>query len=364
MSNLLFEPLQLGAIRIPNRIIMAPLTRGRADDRVPNQMMVEYYAARASTGLIISEATAISEEGYGWAGSPAIYAEYHVSAWKRVVDAVHEADGRIFLQLWHTGRVSHPDFLDQQQPVGPSAVRASGEAFTPSGKKPYVTPRPLETAEVGRVVGDYATAAERAKTAGFDGVEIHAANGYLIDQFLRDGSNRRNDQYGGSIENRCRFALEVVEAICDVFEAGRVGIRLSPTGAFNDMHDSDPVALSIYLAESLNRYGIAYVHTVEPIEEDHAFANAGAPRVTPHLRKGFKGALITNGGYTAETAEEAIREGRADAIAFGQPIIANPDFVARVQRGAELNEPDPSTFYTPGPKGYLDYPTLTEMEKR
>ena len=358
----LFEPLDVGALELPTRIVMAPMTRGRsggADGRTPVPLMAEYYAQRAAAGLIVSEATAIGPMGYGWLHSPGIYADAHVDGWRRVTDAVHDAGGRMLLQLWHQGRTSHPDFLDGRQPVGPSAVAADGKAHTAKGAKPYVTPHALTVDEIAATVRDYADAAGRARDAGFDGVEVHGANGYLIDQFLRDGSNRRDDRYGGSVDNRCRFLLEVVEAVCDAWEPGRVGVRLSPTGTYNGMSDSDPKTLFTHAAVELGRRNVAYVHTVEPIDDDHPFANGDVPRVTPAIRDAYAGRLIGNGGYTGDSAAKAIREGRVDAVAFGTTFLANPDLPARLQAGADLNPPDPDTFYTHEPQGYTDYPTLT-----
>lgn len=356
-TETLFQPLQVGAIELPHRIVMAPLTRARATNRVPNTMMAEYYRQRASAALIISEATAISEEGYGWYGAPGIYTDEQVSGWKGVTEAVHEADGRIFLQLWHMGRVSHPDYQNGKPPVGPSPIAASGEAHTPTGKQAYVVPRELSKDDISRIVEDYAKAAQRAREAGFDGVEIHGANGYLIDQFLRDSSNRRDDEFGGSIENRMRFLREVVKAVTAAWSADRTGLRLSPTMNGNGMADSDPVALFSQVGTMLNEFGLAYLHTAEAIKPGRLF-NSAAPRVTPHIRQAFQGEFFTNGGYDKQTAAAAIREQIADAIVFGQKFIANPDLPERMRTDALLNEADPATFYSQGPKGYIDYPAL------
>ena len=353
----LFDPLRLGDYHISSRVMMAPLTRGRAEaGAVPGPIMADYYAARADAGLLISEATAISPQGYGWVNAPGIWNEAQVKGWRHVTRAVHHRNGRIFLQLWHMGRVSHPDFQDGALPVGPSAVVAKGEAHTPLGKKPYVTPHALSIDEIAATVKDYADAARRAIDAGFDGVEIHGANGYLIDQFIRDGSNQRSDAYGGSVDNRLRFLCEVTKAVVDAIGAGRVGVRLSPVGAFNDMHDSHPVTTFCRAAELLNPFNLAYLHTMEALP-GHMMAGEGE-RVTPHIRKIYKGVLVTNGGYDMARANAAIAAGEADAIAFGVPFIANPDLVARFRRNAPLNPPDFSTFYTPGAKGYTDYPLL------
>ncbi|TWT87193.1 N-ethylmaleimide reductase [Pseudobythopirellula maris] len=358
----LFEPLRLGAIEIPNRVVMAPLTRARATDRTPNALMAEYYQQRASAGLIVSEATAFSEQGYGWPGAPALYNDQQVDGWRRITDAVHQAGGRIFLQLWHMGRVSHPDFQAGRLPVAPSAVAAAGDAHTPTGKKPFVTPHALSVDEIARVVDDYAAATARARRAGFDGVEVHGANGYLIDQFLRDASNRRDDQYGGSIENRLRFLGEVLAAVTAEWAPERTGLRLSPTMNGMGMSDSDPVALYTAAAEMLNGVSLAYVHTAEAIAPGRLY-NPDAPRVTPHIRRAYEGVLMTNGGYDHQTAAEAIRSGAADAIAFGQSYIANPDLVERFRAGAALNEPDHSTYYTHGAEGYTDYPAMAETAR-
>jgi N-ethylmaleimide reductase len=357
-NEVLFRPLRVGAVDLPHRVVMAPLTRARATDRIPNEMMVEYYRQRAGAALIVSEATAVSPEGYGWHGAPAIYSDEQRAGWTKVVDGVHQAGGRIFLQLWHMGRVSHPDYQPGgARPVGPSPIAATGEAHTPNGKKPSVAPRELTTADVKRIVGDYATAAKRARDAGFDGVEIHGANGYLIDQFLRDGSNQRRDEYGGSIENRTRFLREVVESVTAAWSPDRTGLRLSPTMNGQGMSDGDPAALFAYVGGALNEYGLAYLYVAEAIRPGRLF-NPDAPRVTPAIRAAYRGVLIANGGYDKATAAAAIRSGEADAIAFGQPFIANPDLPTRLEVGAALNAPNAATFYSTGPEGYVDYPAL------
>jgi N-ethylmaleimide reductase len=358
-TNSLFTSTKVGKLTLANRLIMAPLTRGRADaDRSPNDLMAEYYEQRATAALIVTEATAISPQGYGWFGAPAIYNAAHVEGWRKVTNAVHRHGGRIFLQLWHMGRVSHPDFQNGALPVGPSAIAAEGEAHTPNGKKPYVTPRALETNEIAAIVRDYANAARLARDAWFDGVEIHAANGYLIDQFLRDGSNQRADRYGGSVENRARFLLEVTEAVARAWSPDRIGVRLSPTNPYNDMRDSDPLKTFTFAVHALNRFGLAYLHVFEGLP-GHWSAQPGE-RVTPHLRRLFKGPLIVNGGYDRATAARAIAEGEADLVAFGTQFIANPDLVERFRAGAPLNPSDVNTFYAGGPRGYTDYPALTE----
>ncbi len=356
----LFQPLDLGAIRLQNRIVMAPLTRGRAGvERVPNNLMLEYYTQRASAGLIITEATQISEQGIGWTDTPGIHTAEQVKGWQKITDGVRKQGGKIFLQLWHTGRASHPDFQpDGATPVSASAVKPAGEVRVPTGKKPYVTPRPLKTEEIPSVVQQYVDATKRAQEAGFDGVEIHAANGYLIDQFLRDSTNQRTDAYGGSIENRARFMLEVTEAVVDAWSSDRVGIRLSPTNTFNDMSDRDPIALFTYATKALNQFNLAYLHVLEALP-GHMLANDIGEPVAPHMRRAFKGTFMINGGYDAPMGAEAIDNGETDLVAYGVPFIANPDLPERFRQSAPLNQPDISTFYTPGAKGYTDYPALS-----
>lgn len=354
MDSALFKGLKMGALTLPNRIVMAPLTRGRATlDGVPTPLMTTYYTQRASAGLLIAEATAVSKRGYGWKQAPGIFNTQQVQGWQKVTEAVHKAGGRIFLQLWHMGRVTHPDFLDGQLPVAPSAIAAEGESR--AGKK-YVMPHALTLDEIKATVADYKSGAALAKEAGFDGVEIHGANGYLVDQFLRDGSNKRTDQYGGTIENRLRFLSEVTEAVVNVWGAGRVGVRLSPRNAYNDMHDSDPVALFGAAAERLSGYQLAYLHAMEPLP-GHRLSAEG-PRVSPVMRKAFKGVLIANGGYTKALGEAALAKDEADAIAYGVLMLANPDLVERFRINAPLNTPDQATFYTHDEKGYADYPFL------
>jgi N-ethylmaleimide reductase len=350
----LFDPMTLKDLQLANRMVMAPLTRGRAgSQRTANALMAEYYAQRADAGLIIAEATAISPQGYGWVGSPGIYTSQHVAGWKSVTDAVHQRGGRIVLQLWHLGRVSHPDFLDGAAPVGPSAITPQGDIYTPAGKKPYVTPRAMTQEDIVTTVRDYAAAATRAREAGFDGVEIHAANGYLIDQFIRDGSNRRTDDYGGSLQNRLRFMLEVVEAVTKAWSAARTGIRFSPTNAYNDMSDGNPAETFAEAARMLNRFGLAYLHVVEQLPTQ----NRSKPvQIAPQLRAAFDGAFILNGGYDASTGTAALAAGEADLIAYGRFFLANPDLVQRFRRDVPLNKADISTFYTEGAKGYTDYP--------
>jgi N-ethylmaleimide reductase len=358
----LFKPLQLGALTLPNRVIMAPLTRLRSIEPgdVPTPLMAEYYTQRADAGLIISEATHISPQGKGYAGAPGIYSTLQVAAWKQVTDAVHARGGRIALQLWHVGRISHSSLLDGEAPVAPSAIRAESNA-TVRGEDgqltrvPTDTPRALETAELPLIVRDYADAAESAMAAGFDLVEIHGANGYLLEQFLATASNQRSDAYGGSVENRARFLLEVVDAIIAKIGADRTGIRLSPHGIFNGIVDTEADNMAFYLAEQLNQRGIAFIHLSEP---DWAGGPALSEAFRAELRKRFNGTIIGAGGYSAEKAERLIGADLIDAAAFGRPYIANPDLAERLRRGASFNVPDANTFYGGGAEGYTDYPTL------
>ena len=360
MPNL-FDPIDVGPYTLRSRIFMAPMTRGRSTmpEAVPTEIMVEYYRQRASAGLIITEATAISPQGVGWVGAPGIFNEAHEQAWRPVTRAVHDAGGRIFLQLWHMGRVSHPDFLGGELPVGPSALAAAGQSHTPKGTKDYVVPRALRADELPAIAGDYAAAAKRAITAGFDGVEIHGANGYLLDQFIRDGANQRDDEYGGTIEKRWRFPLEVAKTVSDAIGKERTGFRVSPTGSYNGMSDEDPIASFTYGAAALRRLGIAYLHVIDPLPTSF-MAAPGAPTLYPRLREAFGGPLVLNGGFDRAKGDEVLATGHADAIAFGAPFLANPDLPRRLQEGAPLNPPDFATFYTPGPKGYVDYPRLGE----
>lgn len=358
MKNTLQTPLQLGPILLSNRIIMAPLTRGRAgESRIPNDLMKTYYTQRATAGLIITEATAISEDGYGWVGAPAMYNDNQQQGWQKITRSVHDAGGRIFLQLWHMGRVSHPDFLNGRSPVGPSPIAADGMAVTPQGKKPYVVPQALTEKDMRELIKKYAEATERSLEAGFDGVEIHSANGYLLDQFLRDGSNQREDEYGGSIENRLRFPLQVVDAVIRIASKERVGLRISPANPFNDMRDSDPRELFTCYATELAKRGLVYLHVLEALPGHFLYAEGVEP-VLKHIRKAFPGTLIANGGYQLENSNELLDGNEADAVAFGTLFIANPDLVERFRRGAPLNVPEMATFYTAGPEGYTDYPFM------
>ena len=358
----LFSPFQLGPYELRNRLVMAPMTRNRAGaGNVPGELTAEYYAQRATAGLIVTEGSQVSPQGVGYPNTPGIHDDAQVEGWRKVVEAVHAAGGRIFLQLWHVGRVSHPLVQPNgEQPVAPSAVAIEGEIFTPEGPRPFVTPRALETEEIAGVVAQFADGARRAYEAGFDGVELHGANGYLIDQFLRDGSNRRTDRYGGTVPNRVRFLEEVTAAVVDVWGGDRVGVRLSPTGAFNGMSDSDPEATFSYAAYALNRFHLAYLHVVEPVSAG-AKANAlysEGGRISPTLRAIFRGAFVANGGYDAATAGAAVSSGAADLVSFGTAYLANPDLARRFREGAPLNEPHRPSFYGGDARGYTDYPTL------
>jgi N-ethylmaleimide reductase len=358
----LFTPYKIGDLELPNRIVMAPLTRNRAaKGNVPHQLNAEYYAQRASAGLIISEATQISPQGQGYPFTPGIHSPEQIAGWKLVTDAVHQNGGRIYLQLWHVGRISHPDLQpDGALPVAPSAIKPKGEAWTYEGMKPFVTPRALETWEIPEIVQQYRQGAQNALAAGFDGVEIHAANGYLIDQFLRDGTNHRTDRYGSSLENRARFLLEITQAVIGVWGAKKVGVRLSPSGTFNDMSDSDPLLTFGYVAEALNQFDLAYLHIYEATEADIRHGGTVVP--TSHLRERYQGTLMVNGGYTLEKANSVLAAKQADLVSFGRLFIANPDLPKRFLYNAPLNEPDESTFYGGTARGYTDYPTL-ELQK-
>ena len=361
VSTALLSPFNLRDLTLKNRVVMAPLTRSRAGkERMPNALMAEYYAQRATVGLMIAEATVISKQANGWLNSPGIYSDEQAQAWKQVVNAVHAKGTPFFLQLWHMGRASHSSFQENGQlPVSASAFKLNAEYIhTPLGKQPYETPRALETNEVPLVVEDYRRAAERAKEAGFDGVEIHAANGYLIDQFLQSKTNHRTNRYGGSLDNRYRFLKEIVETILTVWPANRVGVRLSPNGNFNDMGSEDFRETFLYTAQQLNAYGLAYLHVVDGLE--FGFHELGKPMVLAEFRDVFTGPLMANCGYTQETASAAIKDGYADLIAFGRPIISNPDLVERFANGWPLNPPpDPSIWYSFDKEGYIDFPTYS-----
>ena len=355
----LFDPIQLGDIAAPNRVMMAPLTRGRSRPvHVPiSELKATYYAQRASAGLIIAEATGISQEGLGWPAAPGIWSAEQVEAWKPVTEAVHEAGGRIILQLWHMGRLVHPDFIGGAQPVSSSAFAAPGMAHTNEGKKPYGEPRALARDEIPRIIADYVAAAENAMIAGFDGVQVHAANGYLIDQFLRDGVNQRTDEYGGSIENRIRLLSEVTRAVVDTVGHGRTAVRLSPNGETQGADDSDPVALFTAAAAELDRIGIAFLELRE--QKDFGdFGRTSVPRVSPDIRQVFQGPLVLNQEYRLESAEADIASGLADAISFGRLYISNPDLVERLRANADLTPDNYRTWYSEGAEGYTDWPAL------
>ncbi len=350
MSDPLFEPLQAGDLLLPNRIVMAPLTRCRSSaGRVPNGMMAEYYAQRASFGLILSEATSVDPMGVGYPDTPGIWSDEQVEGWKLVTRAVHAAGGRILLQLWHVGRVSDPLYLDGALPVSASAVHPAGHVSLVRPLKAFEIPRALLLDEIPAVVAAYRKGAENAMVAGFDGVEIHGANGYLIDQFLQDSTNRRDDKYGGSIENRARFMMEVTDAVVSVWGSGRVGMHIAPRCDSHDMGDSDPAALFGHVARQLGQRKLAFLCARESHDRD---------ALGPMLRREFGGVYIANEGFTPESARHAITSGHADAVAFGKPAIANPDLAGRLRLNAPWNPPDPETFYGSGPKGYLDYPAL------
>jgi 2,4-dienoyl-CoA reductase-like NADH-dependent reductase (Old Yellow Enzyme family) len=350
VSPRLTDPLIVGDLRLPNRIIMAPLTRSRAGaERLPNALMAEYYAQRATAGLIMSEATSVSPMGVGYAGTPGIWSEPQVAGWKGVTRAVHQAGGRIFLQLWHVGRISDPMFLNGALPVAPSALAPRGNVSLVQPKKPYVTPRALDRSEIPGIVESYRMGAANAQAAGFDGVEIHGANGYLLDQFLQDSSNQRTDDYGGSLENRARLMLEVADAVVSVWGPGRVGMHLAPRGDAHDMGDSNRPATFGYIARELGKRRIAYLCARE-------FRGEGW--LGPALKAAFGGVYIVNEQFTKDSAEQALALGEADAVAFGKLFIANPDLPERFASGAALNPPDPQTFYSGGAGGYTDYPPL------
>lgn len=346
----LFDPLKLGDLTLPNRIIMSPLTRCRADaGHVPNDLMAEYYAQRASAGLIISEATCVCPMGVGYPDTPGLWSQEQVEGWKKVTRAVHKAGGRIFAQLWHVGRISAPLYLDGKQPEAPSAIRPAGHVSLVRPKQEFVTPRALETSEIPGIIEYYRKAAMNAQMADFDGVELHGANGYLLDQFLQDSTNTRTDDYGGSIENRARLMLEVTDAAASVFGAELVGMHLAPRCDTHDMGDSDPLATFSYVARELREKGIAFICAREHQAPDS---------IGPQLKKIFGGPYIANEGFSKDSAEAALKAGTVDAVAWGKLYIANPDLVARFAKNAPLNEPDPATFYAQGPVGYTDYPTL------
>jgi N-ethylmaleimide reductase len=352
----LFQSYQLGLLELRNRIVMAPMTRGRATETgAPHELAATYYSQRASAGLIVSEGTNISQQAKGYAFTPGIFADEHEEGWRRVTTAVHEAGGRIFCQLWHVGRISHPSFQpNNMPPVAPSPVQPVGNAFTAAGPLPFITPQALNIQEIAEIVRAYADAAGRAKLAGFDGVELHAANGYLIDQFLRDKTNHRTDSYGGSLDNRVRLLEEVVEALVEVWPAGRVGVRISPSSATNDMADSNPTALFMHAVSKLNAFDLAYLHVIEGETDLTASRQDEVDWIA--LRRAFKGTYLANNRYDGRGARAAILKGNADLISFARPFIANPDLPARLKLGAPLSTPDARTIYGGGAQGYVDYP--------
>jgi 2,4-dienoyl-CoA reductase-like NADH-dependent reductase (Old Yellow Enzyme family) len=347
----LLDPITIGDFSLPNRVILAPLTRCRASaGRVPNALMAEYYAQRASAGMILSEATSVEPMGVGYPDTPGIWSDEQVAGWRQVTDAVHHAGGTILLQLWHVGRISDPLYLDGALPVAPSAIRPAGTVSLVRPKKEFVTPRALDRDEIPGVIAAFRKGAENAQQAGFDGVEVHGANGYLLDQFLQDKTNTRTDDYGGAIENRARLMIEVVDACIGVWGAGRVGLHLAPRGDAHDMGDSDPLATFGHVAEQMKARGIAFLCARESL---------GPNRIGPQLKKAFGGVYIANEGFTAQTAQDVLDAGEADAVAFGKIFIANPDLPQRFAVSAPLNEPRPETFYAQGPHGYIDYPALS-----
>jgi len=358
MSSI-FDPITLGDLPLKNRVIMAPLTRARAgDSRMPNALMKDYYTQRAGAGMILTEATIFSDEGAGWVGSAAIETDAQAAAWKDIVDSVRAAGSTMFLQLWHTGRASHSSFhAGGALPVAPSAIKLNGEYIhTPKGKEDYEVPRALETDEIPRLIAQYKAAAERAKAAGFDGIEVHSANGYLLDSFLQSKTNHRDDQYGGSLENRFRLLSEILAAVTEVYPANRVGVRLSPNGNFNDMGSPDFRETFLYAAAELDKLGLAYLHVMDGL--GFGFHELGEPITLADARSVFKGPIIGNCGYTLDSAQTAVGNGDADMIAFGRPFMANPDLVHRFQNGLPLNDLQPvETWYGGGAEGYTDYST-------
>ena len=345
----LFDAVRIGDLELPNRIVMAPLTRCRAEGRVPNALMQEYYTQRASAGMILTEATSVTPMGVGYPNTPGIWSDAQVEGWKPITEAVHKAGGRIVLQLWHVGRISDPMYLDGATPVAPSAIAAKGHVSLVRPEKPFMTPRALTLAEIDGVIEAYRKGAENAKKAGFDGVELHGANGYLLDQFLQSKTNRRDDEYGGSLENRARLMLAATDAAISVWGASRVGVHLAPRGDAHDMGDDNPLETFTYVAAELGKRGVAFICTREHFK---------APTLTPAIKKAFGGAIIINEQMSKVQAEELINEGVGDAVAFGRWFIANPDLVARLHTDAELNPLDTATMYGSGPKGYTDYPAL------
>ncbi|GAA4445006.1 alkene reductase [Pontibacter saemangeumensis] len=365
MTQALLKPITLNDLELKNRVVMAPMTRSRADNKgnVPNDLMVTYYTQRAGAGLIISEGSQISKQAEGYINTPGIYTPEQVEGWKKVTAAVHAEGGKIFLQLWHVGRMSHPDFQDGELPVAPSAINPNAQAYTPHGFKDTVTPRALEIPEIKAIVQDYRNAAKNAMDAGFDGVEIHASNGYLLHQFFVSTANTRTDAYGGSKENRARILFEVLDAVKEVVPVERIGVRLNPSlhGGFGITLNGDTIPTYDYIIEKLNDYKLSYLHLTEAAPSVKNMPDA-EPNIAKRYRPLYKGNLVINGGFKQETGNQVIEEGDADMVAFGVPFIANPDLPERFAQSADLQQADQNTFYAPGAKGYIDYPTLAEAE--
>ncbi|MFY0679548.1 MAG: alkene reductase [Thalassovita sp.] len=360
MTSTLFDPIKLGDYELSNRVFMAPMTRGRSGATgVPTATVAEYYAQRASAGLIITEATAVNARGDGWPGAPGNYTDEQQAGWKRVADAVHDKGGRVFMQIWHMGRTVLSEHIGGQQPLAPSAVKAEGQIPNSKGEPTdFAEPVEMTKADIDEAIAAFVDASKRAIAAGIDGVEIHAANNFLIDAFLRDGTNKRSDAYGGSIENRTRFLLEVVDAVVAAIGAGKVGVRFSPTNGVFGISDSDPGALFSYAAAQLSSRNLAYLHLLEPLTDGDHFMKGELPTVSHLIRKAYDGLIIQNGGQTLESATKLLAEGGAEAVAIGALFISNPDLVERLKSGAELAMPDQATFYTAGKEGYTDYPAL------
>ncbi len=358
----LFSTFQLGDQELKNRIIMAPMTRLRANDSIPTELMAIYYAQRASAGLIITECTMVSPLSHGYMNCPGIYNQEQIKGWQQVTEAVHDRGGKIFLQLWHSGRVAHSALLNGESPVAPSAIAGQGQLHTPIGKVDLETPRALETGEIPPIVQQFAQGAKNALEAGFDGIELHGAFGYLIDQFLQDGSNQRTDEYGGTVANRCRFVLDILGAVTPIWGAQKVGIKLSPSNTFYGMYDSNPQETFSYLLQQLNKFDLAYIHLMEPNEIDLANADVINP-VLPAFKDFYQGTIMTNGGYDRETGNQVVASNNAQLVSYGKPFIANPDLPERFAKNAPLNEPNSQTFYGRGgeneTQGYTDYPFLT-----
>ncbi|WP_347160270.1 alkene reductase [Pontibacter chitinilyticus] len=361
----LLKPIKLYDLELKNRVVMAPMTRSRANNEgnVPNDLMVTYYTQRAGAGLIITEGSQVSKQAVGYINTPGIYSSEQVEGWKKITKAVHDEGGKIFIQLWHVGRMSHPDFHNGELPVAPSAINPNDKSFTPEGFKDTVTPRELTVPEIKQIVQDFKNAAKNAMEAGFDGVEVHSSNGYLFHQFFASTSNTRTDEYGGSKENRARILFEVLDAIKEVMPMEKVGARLNPSlnGIFGMSLNEDTIPTFDYIIEKLNDYNLAYLHLSEPFTDVSDLPHA-EPNIAKRYRPKYQGNLIINGGFTQESGNEVIEAGDADMVAFGVPFIANPDLPERFAQNAELQQPDKNTFYTPGAKGYIDYPSLAEVE--